>query len=45
MAVGGENLASAETIAEAGEVATTGSREAPVRGATARVTVAAVSWS
>ncbi|HET9519968.1 MAG TPA: adenylate/guanylate cyclase domain-containing protein [Candidatus Limnocylindrales bacterium] len=45
LASGGEILASAETIAEAGDVATSGERTVSVKGATAPVTVAAVDWA
>jgi len=45
LAEGGEILASAGTVAAAGDPSTTGSRVAPVRGATAPVEVAAITWS
>ncbi len=40
----GEILASTETIAEAGDVRSSETRTAPVRGASAPVTVAAIAW-
>jgi class 3 adenylate cyclase len=45
LAQGGEILASAETIAEAGDSATRAERTVPVKGATAPVNVAAVDWA
>ena len=45
LAEGGEILASAGTVAAAGDPQTTGARVAPVRGATAPVEVAAITWS
>jgi class 3 adenylate cyclase len=42
LAEGGEILASAETLAEAGDVTTTGRRTVPVRGVTAPVSIASV---
>lgn len=44
LAGGGEILASAEALAEAGDPATSTPKSVPVRGATAPVTVAAVTW-
>lgn len=45
LAEGGEILASAGTVAAAGDPPTTGSRVAPLRGATAPVEVATITWS
>ena len=45
LAEGGEILATAETLADAGDVATSGSREASVKGVNAPVTIAAVTWA
>ncbi len=45
LAQGGEILASADTVAAAGDVATTDSHAAPIRGATAPVEVAAITWA
>ena len=45
LAAGGEILASAETVTEGGDVATSESRLTPIRGVTAPVAVAAVSWT
>jgi class 3 adenylate cyclase len=45
LATGGEILATAETLADAGDVASSGSHEASVKGVAAPVTVAAVSWA
>lgn len=45
LAGGGEILASAETLAEAGDLAASASRSVPVRGASAPVTVASITWS
>jgi class 3 adenylate cyclase len=45
LANGGEILATAETLADAGYVAASGSREASVKGVAAPVTVAAVTWA
>ena len=44
LAGGGEILASEATLAEAGDVATTASREAVVKGVTTPVSVASVTW-
>jgi hypothetical protein len=40
-----EIVASAETLAEAGEVAASESREASVKGVTAPIRVASITWS
>ncbi len=45
LAVGGEILATAETLADAGTVSTSGARSASVKGVTAPVDVAAIAWS
>ena len=45
LAGGEEILASSETLAEAGEVATAEPREAAVKGVTAPILVASVTWS
>ena len=45
LAGGGEILATAETLAEAGDVATTDAREAPVKGVTAPVSLASIAWT
>ena len=45
LAAGGEILASAETLREAGDIPTSAPRETPVKGVTALVTVAAIDWS
>ena len=45
LAQGGEILASAETIAEAGDRATAAERTVPLKGATAPVAIAAVDWA
>jgi class 3 adenylate cyclase len=45
LATGGEILATAETLADAGDVASSGSHEASVKGVAAPVTVAAVTWA
>jgi class 3 adenylate cyclase len=45
LANGGEILATAETLADAGDVAASGSREASVKGVGAPVTIAAVTWA
>jgi class 3 adenylate cyclase len=44
LAAGGEILASAETLGEAGDVASSEQRTVPVRGVSTEVTVAAVRW-
>ena len=45
LAGGGEILASAETLVEAGDLPASASRSVPVRGASAPVTVASITWS
>ena len=45
LAGGGEIVATAETFAEAGETATSGAREAPVKGVSAPVKVAVIAWT
>jgi len=45
LASGGEILASAEALSEAGDLATSAPRSVPVRGSTAPVTVASVTWT
>jgi class 3 adenylate cyclase len=45
LAQGGEILASAETLTEAGRVAASAPRIEAVRGVTVPVTVAAVDWA
>ena len=45
LAGGGEVLATAETLAEAGDVATNEAREAPIKGVTAPVHLASVAWA
>ena len=45
LATGGEILATAETLADAGDVASSDPREASLKGLGAPVSVAAVSWS
>ena len=45
LASGGEILVSAEALTEAGDLATSAQRSVPVRGATAPVTVASVTWT
>jgi class 3 adenylate cyclase len=45
LAGGGEILASAETLAEAGDLPVSASRSVPVRGASVPVTVASITWS
>jgi class 3 adenylate cyclase len=44
LAQGGEILASAETVTEAGDVATSASRIEPIKGVTAPIAVAAITW-
>lgn len=44
LAQGGEILASAETLAEAGDVPVSGLRSAPVKGVSAPVSIAAITW-
>ncbi len=45
LAHGGEILATAETLAEAGSVSTSDARTAPVKGVTAPVSFAAIAWT
>jgi class 3 adenylate cyclase len=45
LAGGGEILATADTLAEAGDVAASESREAPVKGVRAPVSIASVAWA
>ncbi len=45
LAAGGEILATAETLAEAGNVAASDPRMAPVKGVTAPVSLAAIAWT
>ena len=45
LACGGEILASAEAIAEAGDVAATGTREVEVRGVSTPVSVTSIAWA
>ena len=45
LAGAGEIIASAETLAEAGDVASTDAREATVKGVSAPVSVASVAWA
>jgi class 3 adenylate cyclase len=45
LAGGGEILATAETLAEAGDVSTSEARDAPVKGVTAPVSLAKVAWT
>ena len=45
LAGGGEILATAETIAAAGNIATSGARSASVKGVTAPVNVAQIAWT
>jgi class 3 adenylate cyclase len=45
LATAGEILVSTETLAEAGDVQTTGTRVEAIRGVTTPVTVAAIRWS
>ncbi len=44
LAGGGEILATAETLAEAGKVSTSDARSAPVKGVSAPVSLAAIDW-
>ena len=44
LAAGGEIVATSDVIADAGDVATTGVREATVKGVSAPVQVASISW-
>jgi class 3 adenylate cyclase len=45
LAQGGEILATAETLAEAGQVPTSDARSTPIRGVTEPVSLAAVTWN
>ena len=45
LAVGGEIIATAETLADAGTVSTSGARSASVKGVTAPISVASIAWS
>jgi class 3 adenylate cyclase len=45
LAKGGEILATAETLAEAGEVSTSAARSVPVKGVTAPVSVVSIAWT
>ena len=45
LAGGGEILVTAETLAEAGDVATGDAREVPIKGMTAPVSLASIAWS
>ena len=45
LAVGGEILATAETLAEAGDVRASEPRSAPVKGVAAPVSVASIAWA
>jgi class 3 adenylate cyclase len=45
LAQGGEILASAQTLAEAGNVSTSDPREAPVKGLTTPLSLAAIDWT
>ncbi|MEA2612147.1 MAG: hypothetical protein QOI52_106, partial [Chloroflexota bacterium] len=45
LAKGGEILATAETLGEAGDVATSDARSEPVKGVTAPVSLARVTWA
>ncbi len=45
LAQGGEILATAGTLAEAGDVSTSDARTTPVKGVTAPVSLAAITWS
>jgi class 3 adenylate cyclase len=45
LANGGEILATADTLAEAGDVATSDPREAALKGVRALVSVASVTWT
>ena len=45
LANGGEILATAQTLADAGDVTSSNSREATVKGVAAPVSVAAVTWA
>ena len=43
--VGGEILASAETLHDAGPVVSSASRDTPIRGAAAPISVTTIDWS
>jgi class 3 adenylate cyclase len=45
LAVGGEILATQETLTEAGDVRTTSERTTPVKGVSAPVNLASITWS
>jgi class 3 adenylate cyclase len=45
LAIGGEILATQETLTEAGDVRTTGERTTPVKGVTAPLNLASIGWS
>ena len=45
LAGGGEILATAETLADAGPVATTDARQVAVKGVSAPVDIASIAWS
>jgi class 3 adenylate cyclase len=45
LADGGEILATAETLAEAGSVRTSNSRTTPVKGASEPITLASIAWA
>jgi class 3 adenylate cyclase len=45
LALGGEILATADTLGEAGDLSTSDPRMAPIRGVTAPVSVAAIGWT
>ena len=45
LAAGGEILATAETIAEAGDVRTTARRETPIKGVAASIEIASITWA
>jgi class 3 adenylate cyclase len=45
LAQGGEILATQDTLAEAGGVATSNARVAPVKGASEPVSLAAIAWT
>jgi class 3 adenylate cyclase len=45
LAVAGEILATQETLAEAGDVRTTGARTSPIKGVSAPVNLASITWS
>ena len=45
LARGGEILATTDTLAEAGDVSTSEARSEPVKGVTAPVSLAAITWA